>query len=113
MKNVMATVSRSPRVSPSDKETLRLILKNWMKQDRGVSYPRELREAVVTGRIKNLPVQVEAEIQNMLQDGVVTRAEYEQFRRNLASHTQLTDAEKRSIRDLVAAWMREDQRLKR
>jgi hypothetical protein len=69
----------------------------------------EIRKAEVTQKFEMLPEGIMLELDEMLQDGKISRDEYEGFVTTISKTKTLTEAEKKELSNMIERWKLEDK----
>jgi hypothetical protein len=71
---------------------------------------RQTRAGLLDDRFDYMPHGMMRRLQQMLADGRVTRWERDHFDEALAKDTLLTPGQKQQVRDLLTAWLANDEK---
>lgn len=71
-------------------------------------YMREIREQIINEKFGGLPTKLHGEIDKMLEDGKISKEEYENIKKVLKDTTGVKEGEKEEIRELIDKWKRKD-----
>jgi hypothetical protein len=85
---------------------------NILKERLG-EVSKEIRKEIVKSKMKDLPKDVELQIKDMLIDGRITRKEYKNFMKKLKDLDVSSFSSSKKAKDIIKAWMIEDEKRKK